>query len=285
LTSAWAEGVARAERALAAAYDVGAPPPPTRWPGYAQTATRTITLLAGEAEARRGPGAGGLPPHLEEDLRPDEIPLFGRADRVEHGNGVTEIIDLKTGWTLGDELKPSHRRQLLIYAFLWHATHGEWPATAAIQRLDGSRMSFTVNPAEAEAAATELIAARNQYNDRVAQHMQPDALARPSATTCQHCPYRAACEPFFAAASPAWGWYRRSIMGDVTSVTAGRTHARIDISTRAGTIDTPRASVINWPHDLAPAAGDRVAIVDASPTANETDLRLAWDSAICRWQP
>jgi RecB family exonuclease len=285
LASAWADGVAREERRLAETYDAAPLPPPTRWPGYAQTEVRTLDLLFQEARARRHANAPVAGPHLEEELRPDAVPLYGRADRVESRNGAIEIIDLKTGWTLPDEIKPSHRRQLLAYAFLWHAIHGEWPTTASIQRLDGARMTFAVTPAEAEEVATELIVALNRYNDQVAERESLLKLARPSPEACRYCSYRPACEPFFAAASPDWGWYRRSIIGDVTTVAVGRAHTRVEIAVRGGTIETPQVNIINWPTDLAPSLSDRVAIIDATPTAIATDLRLAWDSAICRWEP
>jgi RecB family exonuclease len=284
LSTAWENGVANAERELADAYDVP-PPSPSRWPGYAQTRTRTLAHLIDEAERRDGTAStSDARLYVEEDLAPAGIPLHGRADRVEHHAGGAEIVDLKTGWSLPDELKSAHRRQLLAYAFLWHATHGEWPERASIQRLDGARMSFDVSPAEAEAVATELIAALERYNLHVADGSTSAALATPSADACRYCAYRAACAPFFASASTEWGWFRRSVLGEVTSAVEGRTHTRIEIDVDAGTTGRDHVSIINFPPMLAPDRGERLAIIDVTPTAVESDFRLSWDSTITRWE-
>lgn len=171
LHQAWLATLTPRETEFANGHPFAPVPAPQRWPGYEQTRVRTLTLLAEEIRHRRASASGSsvsTSPLLEIPLKPDGIPLHGRADRVErHGNEV-DIVDLKTGWTLGDELKPAHRQQLLAYAYLWHATHNEWPTTASIQRLDGTRLSFLVDPNEAEAAAAELISALNVFNEHVA---------------------------------------------------------------------------------------------------------------------
>lgn len=283
LEDAWDVALASAERELAAAYPA-APPPASRWRGYAQTHVRMLDLLAAEVRRRRSGGTGGQTKlALEESLEPDGVPLHGRADRVERSSAGVDLVDLKTGWTLPPELKPAHRRQLLAYAFLWHAVHDEWPRTASVQRLDGERLTFEIDPGEAEAVAAELVGALDAYNARVATRPDPSELATPSADACAFCSYRVACRPFFLAVSVEWSWYRKNVIGRVKDVIAGRGVSRVEVAVEAGNVEVSQVSVINVPPALTPNRGDLIAVVDASPTRVSTDLRLAWDSAVCVW--
>jgi RecB family exonuclease len=284
LADAWSAKLTVAEEELSRAYPAGAVPPPQRWTGYEQTRVRILDLLEAEVRAKqRGEPSRSAPFGLEVLLQPEGIPLHGRADRVEKRGSNVELIDLKTGWTLPDELKPSHRRQLLAYAYLWHVVYGEWPQTASIQRLDGTRLSFNVDPAEAESVAAELVRALDLFNSQVSSGRAPLALASPSPTTCRYCAYRPTCRAFFNAVTDEWAWYRKSCLGTVTSVVDGRDPTRLDLDVRASNMGISQVSLINVPRDLAPAVGAIIAVVDAVPTRVEGDLRLAWDSTICAW--
>jgi RecB family exonuclease len=283
LEAAWTTKLAAAERELSAAHPEGALPPPARWKGYQQTRVRVLQLLRKEVMSRQAGGRGSQPLALEVALEPEGIPLHGRADRVERHGGEVELVDLKTGWTLPDELRPTHRRQLLAYAFLWHAVNGEWPQTASIQRLDGRRLSFDVDPAEAEAVAAELVGALDRYNEQVAAGVQPAALARPSNVACRYCAYRPACSPFFAALDESWEWHLKSLLGVVEGSSIGREMARVDVALWAGNLEGGRASLLNVPPSTAPDLGSIVAVVDAAPTRVAGDLRLTWSSTICVW--
>ena len=216
-------------------------------------------------------------------LQPEGIPLHGRADRIETHGSEVELVDLKTGWTLPDELKPSHRRQLLAYAYLWHAVHGEWPRTASIQRLDGTRLSFDVDPAEAEAVAAEFVHALESFNVHVSSGGVPISLASPSPTNCMYCAYRPICRAFFNTVTHEWAWYRKSCLGTVTSVVDGRDLTRVDLDVQASNTSSDEISLINVPSSLVPTVGMLIAVVNAVPTRVESDLRLVWDSVICAW--
>jgi RecB family exonuclease len=75
-------------------------------------------------------------------LQAPGLPLAGRIDRVEFTDRGVQIIDLKTGTDPAGGMRPEHRRQLLLYAYLWAKTRGEWPTKAAIESLGGRRTYF-----------------------------------------------------------------------------------------------------------------------------------------------
>lgn len=285
LEEAWNRRLAQQEGELARDHPEGPVPSPARWAGFEQTHVRLLDLLAEEVRTRQQKRS--VPPDgmlvVECDLAPEGVPLYGRADRVERNGSEIDIVDLKTGWTLPEELKPAHRRQLLVYAYLWHAVHGEWPRRASIQRLDGRRLTFDVDPREAECVAADLVRDLDAYNLRVEQRVAANELASPSAESCRYCEGRAVCTSFFDAVSPEWGWLRKSILGNVVDVTCARDIARVDVALEAGNVaDFGTAHVINVPVACAPDTGARVAVIDAIG-GRGPDLRLAWDSVICSW--
>jgi hypothetical protein len=284
LAEAWAAKLARVEERVNKAHPAGRVPPPRRWPGYEHTRVRTLALLEDEIlnrKRRNSPDGGNL--RLEVRLEPKGVPLHGRADRVETHRSGTEIVDLKTGWALPEELSPAHRRQLLAYAYLWHAVHGDWPTRASIQRLDGVRMTIEVDPTEAEEVAAELVRAVDAFNRRVASDPSRLALASPSPTSCRYCAYRPACRPFFRAVREAWGWYRASCLGTVTSTKSAREQLRVVLDVQEGNVRSRTISLINVPRELEPARGSTLAVVGALPTRLETDFRVAWNTTLCVW--
>lgn len=154
-----------------------------------------------------------------------------------------------------------------------------------IQRLDGTRLSFDVDPTEAESVAAELVQALDAFNRHVDAAGRPTSLASPSQERCRYCAFRPICRGFFGAVTDEWGWYRKSCLGTVTSVVPDRDPTRVDLVVHAGNIRADEISVINVPAALAPSVGATVAIVDAVPTRVECDLRLTWDSTFCAWAP
>src|SRR5262249_31355733 len=158
------------------------------WPGYALARVRCLRRLGEQLARRRGPNgetAARIRPELW--VQAPTEPIGGRIDRVETTLAGVEIVDIKSGWAVADELRPSHRRQLLIYAYLWHAAHGDWPVAASIQRLDGTRITIDVVPNEATAAAQEALALLRDYNARVTAGATAAELAHPSSESCLHC--------------------------------------------------------------------------------------------------
>lgn len=286
LQSAWLDTLTEHEVVFAAAHPLAKVPPAARWPGYEQTRFRTLTFLAAEAQSRHrnSPATTASGPLLEISLEHENSPLHGRADRIERTDAGVELIDLKTGWTLGDDLRPAHRRQLLAYAYLWHATHHEWPAIASIQRLDGTRIRFDVDPAEAEAVAAELVAAMHDFNATI-EAADIAQLASPGPDVCRHCAYRAVCQPFFDSINPDWDWWRTSCIGTVTSIASTPTAARVGLDVNAGNIGAGPINITNFPPDATPPVGAVVAIVDATRRRPTRDLQLTWETSVCRWDP
>lgn len=288
LERAWDAQIEAHYRELEVAWPLGSVPRPERWPGYGPTRRRLVRRLVTKAQARerRESAPATTRVVVEQLLEPPDIPLYGRADRVEQRDGRTRIIDLKSGWTRAHELRPSHRRQLLIYAYLWHALHGEWPTEGTIQRLDGSRMTLEVDPAEAEALAQELFAQRETFNSAVASEDPIWSLASPSAESCQYCDFKAACPAFFEETTETWGWYRKHAIGPISEVAQVGVAFRLDIDVEAGNLPSGVgvARVLGIPVAVAPSTGARVAIVDALPTPVPGELRVGWDSQIYVWE-
>jgi hypothetical protein len=210
----------------------------------------------------------------------------GRADRVERSGSGVELVDLKSGWTLPAELQPSHRRQLLFYAYLWHAQSGEWPQRVSIQRLDGTRLSFDVDPAEADDLVSDLLRRRDGFNRAAEDGSPPDSLAAPSAATCRHCDYRVVCRSFFRAIDDSWCWYLKSVLGSVTARFPSGASAVLELNVEAGNLPdgVGRARLLGVPSELVPEVGQRVAVVDATPTRVPGDLRATWETQLWTWQ-
>jgi RecB family exonuclease len=285
LSADWDRRIAEKASLLVTEWPLGKVPPPERWPGYQLTRVRLLRRLSEEVRRRRGRAPGVSSSEAEAWLEAPGLPLVGRADRVERSNGDVELVDLKSGWTVGDEIRPGHRRQLLLYAYLWHAMNGDWPRRVSIQRLNGLRSILEVDPREAEAVAADLLGRLETYNGRIAAREAADALASPSDEACAHCAYRPVCLPFFEALDESWGWYRRSLLGEVIGCAdvdgAGVMEVRVEASNLGSEVETAR--ILGVPSDLLPPRGSRVAVLDATPTSLTQDVRVAWDSQLVRW--
>jgi PD-(D/E)XK nuclease superfamily len=285
LEAAWLDRLRAAEAALANAHPSIDLPPPARWPGYESVHTRTIDALRVEVgERRKGPHRATGAVDVELELRPENVPLEGRVDRAEQIGEDVELVDLKTGWSLREELDPKHRRQLLVYAYLWHAKYGVWPRRASVQRLSGARLTFEVDPAEAEAVASELVRARATYNERVEDRVTALQLASPSDTSCQHCDFRSMCPAFFDAINPSWPWHRKSCLGHVVRTTRSRQAVRVDLSVVAGNLGGREVALLNVAEEEALSRGDLVSVVDADPTRQAQALRCDGETRLTVWQ-
>jgi len=285
LAAEWERRIAEKATRLASQWPLGAVPPPGRWPGYQLTRVRLLRRLSEEARRRRLRGTGfSVKP--EAWLEAPGLALVGRVDRIERSNEDVELVDLKSGWSVEDEIRPVHRRQLLLYAYLWQTLSGKWPTRVSIQRLDGLRSTLHVDPREAVEVATDLLARLADYNRRVAGGESPEALASPSADTCTHCDYRATCLPFFRTLDESWGWYRRALLGKVIGRAEVGEVGVLNVTVEASNLapDSQVARVIGIQPDLMPSLGSRVAVVDAVPTAVPRDVRAVWDTQVLLWE-
>lgn len=171
------------------------------------TPPRTLTTT-GQSEGERhplGPGA-----FAEVEIRVTELRVGGQLDFLRIAEADVEITDFKTG-----AAQAEHEDQVRLYALLWYlderANPKRRPATKLTLRYR-NEVRTVAPPARAEletlAAAT---AVRVLAADEVAADVEPPA--HPSETTCQFCPVKHLCAPYWTAIPVdvnAWspdGWY------------------------------------------------------------------------------
>jgi hypothetical protein len=98
-------------------------------------------------------------------------------------------------------VKQSFVVQLRLYAALYAATTGNWPATMEIVPLQGEAVQVPFDTADCEALLADAIATLARTNATIAEFAtrQEDAearLAAPKVTSCRHCLFRPACLPY-----------------------------------------------------------------------------------------
>jgi RecB family exonuclease len=291
LSRKWDENIAIAQAKLAKAWALAVVPTPTRWPRYELMRLRLSRFLINEVSIRRQrTSAGGLAHShvaIEQWLEGPEGKIGGRPDRVEQTAAGVEIIDIKSGGLAKaqgtDTIPPGYRRQLLLYAYLWQAVHGVWPARASVQDLDGHRLTFDIDKAEASQLAKVAIAKLESYNSGV----EAGVLAEPSPEHCSYCPYRGSCTPFLESLAPDWEWYRKTMAGTVIAVSLVKTkRAVLEVDLHYGNLaeGVARARVIDIPAELIPALGTDISVVDALPAGGAQDAWVAWDTQLWIWQ-
>lgn len=198
----WDEAVRREAEAASAHPAEAHWPPPERWRNYAMRKVATKMLARNIAASLGGPGhvqvehaqvaAGGL--------------IRGRADVIRR-SPAHEIEDYKSGAVFEDdsgELKPAYRTQMLLYAVLEHEDTSSWPTRASIIPLTGDPVSIDIVPAEAEAAASQALAALASYNASVQSADRADQLAKPSAEHCRFCEFAVVCPAFWQQLTADW---------------------------------------------------------------------------------
>lgn len=148
--------------------------------------------------------------------------LRGRPDRVVWENQELVIEDYKTGSIyevdreLSAELKPSYRRQMLLYAVIVHETLNEWPGHARVIPLSGAVEELSVDAGEALTLAEEVLTLLETYNELVSRGS--DVPASPGERVCGVCPYQLNCEEHWATAHDTWTSYL-STEGMVVGIT------------------------------------------------------------------
>lgn len=203
------------------------------------------------------------PTAVEETLRAGAI--VGRPDRIERMAAGATIVEYKTG-ALDDERLARYRRQCLAYAWLWHATTGEWPiAYRLINPINDTAVQTPVEPTEAHAVVADM--------ERIAAVLSagiaPDQQASPGAH-CRHCQYRPWCAPFWAAlvrhgAAPTGeGAYRRISLQVRVTINQGERAGKLfmEVQTR-GEPATVEADAVRFPHLRSAAPGVDLRLIDA----------------------
>ena len=288
LEEAWDTAVQLRYRGLREVWTLAPVPPPERWPGYQRTRVRLIRSLS-NAIGRRAiarqtaeDNAAVRQVHIETWLEPSDLPLRGRPDRIEVTENGVHIIDLKSSWTYGDEIRDEHRAQLLLYCAIWERLTGELPRMASIQTADGTRLSFAVTSADVSACVAEALSALDGYNAAVNRRAPPSELASPSPGTCRYCVYRGCCMPFFGVLSAAWEWWPRTLHGTLTGKSDGAATSSLVIAVTASNLDNApaEARVRGVPSPLTPALGTTLSIVDACPTISAAEVSVTWNTQL-----
>ena len=183
LSDLWDEAVVGEVGKLEAEARLTPVPEPHLWPNYEVARARFLGRL--RRQLRRGPTEPGLvrgPTRREVWISAPDMRFRGRVDRVESGqDGSVTIVDLKSSQEYGDEITERHRRQLLVYAALWHAENGEWPRRAAIELNSGERRWMEIDPAEAQETVASFLTLLDEFNERVehGEDMTKRAVPRP----------------------------------------------------------------------------------------------------------
>ena len=290
LEAAWQEAETRLVDRLRDSHGGAGVPPARSWPGYLQKRLGVLSLIKRSVRERRdrlAPSAdvsARARPVAEEPIELPGVSLRGRPDRVVRRNGSAHIADLKT-CEAGEVMTDGHRRQLLAYAYLWHARHGEWPSTATIQYVGGESRSIVIDPLEAEAVAAGMSVALGRLNTAVGEGRLVDSLATPSADTCRWCSFRAACAPFLDAVSAEWALYDRSLIGTVVEVEDDGRQSSIVLSGVRGNLDRSieTAVAIGLPANGGFCVGSVISIAGAEPTRSPSTVRYRWDTVVCVW--
>lgn len=290
LEQRWDDLIAAAQTTLQNAAFTDDAPAPRDWPGYQLSRARTLITLRRAVRERptRAKAASDVATSdrdrsvfLELDILDEESRLAGRIDRVERDPDGTRIIDLKTGWSQAPTVTEQQRRQLLLYAHLWHVRTGEWPMTAMIRLADGRSSEIHIDVDEAQSIVTDAIEQRRRFNEQISRGWT--RAATPSEEACAFCDFKACCPTFMSEADQSWRipgeWVRGTISatsshdGSVSLAPDDAAHAELD-----------EIIVIGIPPHLDVAMDERVGFTGLSRTVTPTTLRTTWRSTLCRWR-
>ncbi len=146
--------------------------------------------------------------------------LVGRIDRVATFDGNVTLFEYKTGRSNSPEHRRRHQLQLQIYSYLWHESHGEWPAAARVVYHDADEVEIAVEPAELMAVGTALENRVENFINRVATTSDEtlSKLASASANTCRFCSYRPVCGAYWNAVEPDGSWPEYDLRGVVEEI-------------------------------------------------------------------
>jgi RecB family exonuclease len=285
----WDELVTQGLQRLQAAWAPAQVPQPSLWPNYqllSIRARRRAERLA--VENRRARHGQGTPPKLrhslsvtvaEHEFRDDDIGLRGTPDLVERKAGSVRVLDLKTGLRQG-EPTADQRRQLLLYAHLIRAHDKRTPDECAIVDGVGDQHPVPVSDSDIDLIVKEASEAVAAYNTGV-EHGDVMTLARPSATACRWCSFRAVCRPYFQARQADWPGARGDVHGELLSresAAPGETAFTLDARLPAYLAgETIRVGGMS--HGEIPPEG-ACSVVEADLLGGPRAQRLRWDSTV-----
>lgn len=159
--------------------------------------------------------------------------LIGVADVIlPDGIGSVEIHDFKSGRVLGEsgELLDAYRRQLLLYAALYHDEHGVWPSKLMIYPLTRGPIKVEPDQVEARRLVEETLREVAQFNAAIEAGTTAQ-LARPAPYACRFCAHLQRCEAFWKAADPSWEGRPPALAGEVIEEDVGAIYVTVSDGT------------------------------------------------------
>jgi RecB family exonuclease len=237
-------------------------------------------LRLSRIEAAHPPQGGGgahatLQVEVEVEVRSADGVLEGIVDRAERDVHGTHLVDYKSG-TRAD-VPERYERQLQLYAYMWHETRDEWPASArVVYPGKGSAYSVNVDPDDCTRVADEA-------RSVIASLLGSDVVTALPGEICRICEYRPWCVPFWdwASSGRATDALERGELGMeavVSTVAFSPEVARIHADWH-GTPISVDLPVDRFPHALSLAAGQRIRLLDVrvrglrhQPTVFPTNL-------------
>lgn len=246
------------------------------WPEYRRVQSRTRINVKKEIQRIIDSREGGERPVVEGWFEDERLKLKGKPDRVETWDSQTvAIVDIKTGPDQG-EIRPEQRRQLLFYAHLFKASNGQTPKKIVVENTRGERSIEDITDSDIDTVVEEILELRNNFNSALEGNLE--TFATPSKESCQHCPYRSHCDPFWSAYDKEWSEWKISISGKVKEITEEEVAVH-NIISPSGIAD----SEIKFlrPKNFQLNVGDSVVVIDAKPSfLNSEVITLEWNSLI-----
>lgn len=259
------------------------PPRPDRWPGYQRVRVRTIRMAMERAAGQhRSPQA--VEPirtvRIERSLVSRDGAVVGRPDRVEVDGDSARVVDVKTGRRSSPIASEAERRQLLIYAYLWHEESGVWPQSGSIETRDGGGLEVSLDSSEAIEIVREAVDARNRANEEIEGGASWSILGRPSTDTCRHCVFRALCPAYWSIATPT-DRYTQDVKGTIEAIdNAGGVTVRVE----AGTVVQDKVRIRSVASSVDEMSLDRtVSFQDLVPVSGTEELSTFWESDYWVW--
>jgi PD-(D/E)XK nuclease superfamily len=143
---------------------------------------------------------------------PDGL-VGGSIDQVRETSDGAILRDFKSGHVMereiqstGPEVKEAYKLQLKLYAALFAAKHGRWPAKLEVVPLQGPTRDVPFQVSEGNQLLEEAVSSLKQLNEKISQvTTSPTAndairmFANPVSSNCRFCAFRPCCEAFQTA--------------------------------------------------------------------------------------
>jgi hypothetical protein len=141
------------------------------------------------------------------------------------------LRDYKSGGIHGETtaassgLRESFVAQLRLYAALYAATAGIWPARLELVPLQGEPVAVPFDPAECAGLLADAVARLGRMNAIITAaagtpQEAESQLASPCADACRHCPFRPGCRAYRLArmSAPEDGAWPEDVWGELREI-------------------------------------------------------------------